>query len=499
MPLKTGEEYRESLKQMKTVVYVGGRKVDRFYEHPVIKPAVNTVAKGYELAHDPHHRDFTTATSYLTGNPINRFNYVATSGEELIKRERQIKLASHMTGQCVYQCTGTDAINAAAATVYEVDEAEKTEYNQRFNAWLRNIHENDLTVTGALTDVKGDRSKRPGEQADPDLFLRVVDKRWDGIVVRGAKIFQSGAAVVHEHLVFPCQTIRRGEEPYAVLFAVPADAKGVVHIHQYLPGDAMRMIGDEMDFGNIQYGAYSTQMIIFDNVFVPWDRVFLCGETEFTNRLVERFGRIHRCVSCSCTSGWIDLFIGVAQALAEYNGVAKKEHIKDKITQMTFLSGRAFACGIAAAAEGSRTPSGVYLPEPLMSNIGKLDGSLAINEARRLGSEICGGISAVLPLEKDYRSPEIGPYLEEFLRGVSEVSTEERLRMAKLAQHLFFGCGLAESKISGSGPSQVQKVMIYALADLQMKMRRARVLCGIEEEESAGRRAGHGRAGALEA
>lgn len=483
MALKTGKDYVESLKSMKTVVYVAGEKVPRFYEHPALLPAVNTVATGYDLAHDPIHADITTATSHLTGEKINRFIYIANSPDELIKREQQIKLASFVTGQCVYQCTGTDALNAVAPIVYEIDQALGTDYAARFNNWLTYIHKNDLTVSGALTDVKGVRTKRPSEQTSPDQYLRVVEKRADGIVVRGAKIFQSGAAMVHEHLVVPTQAVRQGDEAYAVVFAVPSDAEGVIHVHQFGPGDAMRWIGDELDWGNIKYGAYSAQMIIFDHVFVPWERVFLCGEAQFTADLCERFGRIHRCVSCACTSGWIDLFTGVAAACAEYNGVANKSHIKDKLTQLVFLSNRAYACGIAAAVMGHKTPSGYYLPDPLISNIGKLDGALAISEATRLGGDIAGGLSAMLPLEKDFRSPEIGGLLEEFLRGIPEVSTEDRLRMFRLANHFFIGSCLADSKINGSGPSEVQKVVIYQLADLERKKKAAKRLCGIEKTD----------------
>ncbi len=291
MALRTGEEYRRSLEKMKTVVYVRGEKVNRFYDHPCLKPAVDTVAAGYDLAHNPQHASCTSAVSHLTGEIINRFVNVPTSAEELTKRVKHIRLASFITGECLYQCTGTDAIHAAACTTYDVDAALGTNYYQRFNEWLKYIQTNDLCVNGAVTDVKGDRSKRPAKQANPDLFLRVVEKRKDGILVRGAKVHQSGAAVVHEHLAYPCQTMQQGEEQYAVLCAIPADAKGVIHIHQGTSADAMRLVGDEMDLGNIKYGAYSTQMTIFDNVVVPWERVFLCGETEFTRDLVERFGR----------------------------------------------------------------------------------------------------------------------------------------------------------------------------------------------------------------
>ncbi len=473
MALKTGKDYVASLKKMKTVVYVNGEKLKKFWEHPLMIPAINTVAAGYDLANDPNHADISSATSHLTGGKINRFIFIANSREELLKRQQQIKLCSFRTGQCVYQCTGTDALNAVAPTTFEIDEALGTDYKKRFDKWLTYIHENDLTVSGALTDVKGVRTKRQDEQASKDLYLRVVEKKKDGIVVRGAKIFQSGAAVVHEHLCVPTQAVRAGAEEYAVVFAVPSDAEGVIHIHQFAPADAIRMIGEEIDFGNVDCGAYSAQIIIFDNVFVPWERVFLCGETQFTATLVERFGRIHRCVSSACTSGWIDLFTGVAANCADYNGTSGKSHIKDKIAQLVFMSNRAFSCGVAAAMQGQMTPSGYYLPDQLTSNVAKLDGALAINEARRLGGDICGGLSAVLPMGKDFSNPEIGGLLKEFLGTSPDVPVEDRFRMNKLANHLFVGSGLVESKINGSGPSEVQKVVIYQLADLEFKKKAA--------------------------
>ena len=482
MALKTGSDYKESMKKMDPVMYVNGEKVDNYCEHPLVRPVIETVAAGYDLAHHPAHRECAAAVSHLTGEPINRFIYVATSAEELIKREQQIRLASFSTGQCVYQCTGTDAINAAAATTFDVDRAMNTNYHDRFNEWLTYIHRNDLAVSGAITDVKGNRMKRPKDQANPDLFTRVVEKRPGGIVVRGAKVHQSGAIGVHEHLITPTQAMREGEEAYALVCAVPSDEKGVIHINQFNSGEAIRMTGGEMDFGNIKYGPYSTQVIIFDNVFVPWERVFLCGEIQESNNFIERFGRIHRCVSSACTSGWIDDFIGVAQSLADYNGVGNKNHIRDKITEMNFRAGRAFACGIAAASMGYETPSGVYLPNRLLSNIAKLDGALSINECRRLAIDIVGGLTQTAPGEKDFKSPEIGKYIQEFFQGAEGVPTEHRLRMFKLAHHLFTSSGVVEAKIQGSGPSETQRMNIYWLANLELKKRAARLLCGIEED-----------------
>ncbi|MBW1785037.1 MAG: 4-hydroxybutyryl-CoA dehydratase [Deltaproteobacteria bacterium] len=481
MALMNGDEYKESIKKVKSILYVQGKQVHDYWDHPAIIPTIETVAAAYDLSFS-EHRECTTAISHLTDEPISRFINIAQNAEDLLKRQQQIKLASFCTGECIYQCTGTDALNATASSTYDVDQATGTNYHDRFNTWLTYIHQNDLSVSGSITDVKGDRSKRPNKQSNPDLYTRIVERKKNGIVIRGAKAHQSGTIGCHEHLVVPTTAMRQGEEDYAVVCAVPSDEKGVIHVHQFNAGDAMRLAGQGMDHGNVRFGAYSTQMIIFDHVFVPWERVFLCGEIEHSNNLCERFGRIHRCVSSACTSGWIDNFIGIAQALADYNGLGKVKHIRDKITEMNFMGARSYACGVAAANMGYKSASGVYLPNRLFSNVAKLDGALSISECRRMAIDVAGGLVATAPGERDFANPEIGGYLKEFFQGVDDVSTEDRVRMFKLAHHFFTSGGLVEAKICGSGTSQTQLMNIYWLANLEVKKKAARVLCGIEDQ-----------------
>ncbi|MBC7260914.1 MAG: 4-hydroxybutyryl-CoA dehydratase, partial [Chloroflexi bacterium] len=344
-------------------------------------------------------------------------------------------LLGQMTGCCFQRCVGMDALNAVDSVTFEMDQALGTEYHARFREYLRYVQEHDLVVDGAMTDAKGDRSLKPSQQADPDLFVHIVHRDAAGIVVRGAKLHQTGALNSHEILVMPTQTLSEADRDYAVSFAIPADAEGVLLIFGRQPSDDRRLEGSGWDVGNREFGGHEA-VIVLEDVFVPWERVFMAGEYAFSGMLVERFAGYHRQSYGGCKAGVGDVLIGAAQALAQYQGTERASHIRDKIIEMIQLNETIYACGIACSAEGKATASGTYWIDPLLANVCKLNVTRFPYEIARLAQDIAGGLLVTLPSEKDLAHPEIGPLLDKYLRGVARYTTEARCRMLRLVENL---------------------------------------------------------------
>jgi 4-hydroxybutyryl-CoA dehydratase/vinylacetyl-CoA-Delta-isomerase len=484
MALMTAQEYIDSLKKLKRTIYVMGELVEDPVNHPIVRPSVNSVAMTYQLALEPEYEDLMTCTSSLTGEKINRFSHLHQSTDDLIKKVKMLRLLGQKTGTCFQRCVGMDAFNAMDSTTFETDQQYGTNYHQRFRDYLKYIQENDLFVDGAMTDPKGDRGLGPSKQADPDLFLRVVEKREDGIVVRGAKAHQTGMINSHEIIVMPTITMTEADKDYAVAFAVPADAQGIIYIYGRQSCDTRKLEKGNMDVGNAQFGGQEV-LTIFDDVFVPWDRVFMCGEYEYSGMLVERFAGYHRQSYGGCKVGVGDVLIGASALAADYNGVPKVSHIKDKLIEMTHLNETLFACGIACSAEGRKTLSGTYLIDVLLANICKQNVTRFPYEIARLAQDIAGGLIGTMPAEADLRHPEIGKLIDKYLRGVDNIPTEHRLRIMRLIENLTIGSaavGYLIESMHGAGSPQAQRIMIARQSNIEHKKQLAKKLAGIDQE-----------------
>ncbi|MDO9516312.1 MAG: 4-hydroxyphenylacetate 3-hydroxylase family protein [Syntrophales bacterium] len=480
--IRTKEEYIKSLKQQKLNVYYNGKRVADVTTHPAFIPHINSAAKTYELALNPEHEDLMTATSHLTGQKINRFTHIHQSVDDLIKKVQMLRLISHETGSCYQRCVGFDAMNALYMTTYEIDEAHGTEYFPRFVEFLKMIQSENLMVVGGMTDPKGDRSKRPSEQADPDLFTHVVEKRDDGIVIRGAKAHQTGAVNSHEILIMPTQNMGKGDEDYAVAAAIPLTAPGITLIFGRQSNEE-RKLEEGIDAGNIDFGVVGGEaLVIFEDVFVPWERVFMCGEIDFSGMLVERFATMHRQNYGGCKGGVSDVIIGATALAAQYQGSANASHVKDKLIEMIHLAETVYSGSIACSALGYKTKSGGYYPDPLLANCTKHNITRNIYEISRLAHDIAGGIMATLPFDQDLRSPEIGKHVEKYMAGVEGVPTETRMKILRLLENMTGGTCLVES-MHGAGSPQSQRVMYQRLANMPQKIKMAKVLAKIDPEE----------------
>ena len=331
---------------------------------------------------------------------------------------------------------------------------------------------------GAMTDPKGDRSLSPSQQADPDLYLHIVDRRPDGIVVRGAKAHQTGAVNSHEVIVMPTAALGEEDRDYAVAFAVPADAPGIIYIFGRQTNDERRL-SCEFDQGNARYGIVGGEaLIVFEDVFVPWERVFLAGEYDFAGPLVEMFAACHRQNYGGCKAGVADVVVGASALMADYNGVAKAAHIRDKLVEMVHMTETLYNCSIACSAEGKPTPAGACHVDVLLANTAKLNTTRFMYEIGRLAQDIAGGLTATLPSEQDLKHPQVGKYVEKYFKGVASVPTEHRLRMARLLENMTGGSALVES-MHGAGSPQAMRIMLLRQANLEQKKALARALAGI--------------------
>ena len=229
--LMTGEQYIESLRKLKTRVYMFGEQIENWVDHPIIRPSINCVAMTYDLAQDPQYADLMTAKSNLTGETVNRFAHLHQSTDDLRKKVKMQRLLGQKTASCFQRCVGMDAFNAVFSTTYETDKKYGTNYHENFKNFLIEVQKNDWIVDGAMTDPKGDRGLPPHKQKDADLFVHIVERREDGIVVSGAKAHQTGSINSHWHIIMPTQSMREEDKDFAVSFACPSDVEGMYMIY----------------------------------------------------------------------------------------------------------------------------------------------------------------------------------------------------------------------------------------------------------------------------
>jgi 4-hydroxybutyryl-CoA dehydratase/vinylacetyl-CoA-Delta-isomerase len=471
----TGADYIESLRARNLRVYFLGERVREPVEHPVIRPSINAVARTYDLAVE--NPDLATAWSTLSNRRVNRFLHVTESVDDVVAQNRMQRLLGQLTGTCFQRCVGMDAINSLYSVTYEMDPV----YHARFKSFLTRMQEMNYVIGGAMTDPKGDRSKGPSDQSDPDLFVRVVERREGGVVLRGAKMHQTGCLNSHWILVMPTMRLSPRDKDYAVVAAIPVDHPGLTYIYGRQSCDTRAMEGGEIDQGNAQFSGQEA-MILIDDVFVPDDAIFMNGETEFAAMLVERFTSYHR-RSYVCKTGLGDVIIGAAALIADYNGVAGASHVRDKLVEMCHLNETIYGAGIAASHESQPTPAGNYQPDDLLANVCKHNVTRFPYELARLAQDLAGGLVATLPSEKDFENPETGPLLQKYLKGREGVKVEDRARVLRLIENMTLGrnaVGYLTESMHGAGSPQAQRVQIARQMNLEEKKKLAESLAGIK-------------------
>jgi len=478
MAIKTFEEYVESLRKLKPTVYMFGEKIENPVDHPRIRKGINATGATYELANDERYRSLLTTTSPLIGERVNRFTLPPQSIEDLVMRVKVNRLLGGHVGTCHQRCTGLDCLCTLSIVTFDIDKKYGTHYHDRFLDFLKYMQKNDLTANASVTDVKGDRSLAPHEQPDQDVYLRVVDQTQEGIIVRGAKVHQTGSLSSHEIIVLPTRALGKGDEDFALAFAIPSDTKGLIHVVGRNSLDTREIEG--VDCGNARYSKYCPTLI-FNEVLVPWERVFMFREVEFAAEMVSRFSAFHRQSHGGCKSGKIDAMTGAALLMMEYNGTAKVSHHKEKVIDMIHIAETLYGCSLAASYEGKQEPSGTYFIDPILANASKIHEGREMTEAMRLLVDIAGGFVADLPSDRDFSHPEVGPLLKKYLKGASGVPVEKRVKMLRLIEKMAMESADTISDIHGGGSPAAHRLTIFRESDLNRKKACAKRLAGIED------------------
>ncbi|MDO8552269.1 MAG: 4-hydroxyphenylacetate 3-hydroxylase N-terminal domain-containing protein, partial [bacterium] len=463
MALKTPEQYVESLRQLKICAYVGGERVASVVDHPAIAPHINTVAKTYELAHQAEHREVMTAISHLSGERVHRYTHIFQSADDLVKKIQMLRLLGQTTGTCFQRCVGLDALNALYAASFEIDQGEGTGYHRRFCDYLLRVQREDLMLAGAMTDPKGHRAKKPSEQADPDQFVHVVERRPDGVVIRGAKLHNTGGINSHEILVLPGTGLAAGEKDYAIACAVPAGAPGVIFIFGRQSNDTRKLEGG-CDIGNPRFGVVGGEaMVVFDNVFVPNEHIFMNGETQYCAGLVTYFATWHRANYGGCKGGNADVLIGATAKMTRILGTDRNAVVRDKLTEMIHMNETTYASAIGASAMGYKLPCGSYMFDPMMSNTVKQNITRNVYQISRLAHDLAGGFLATMPDQKALENPEIGAYVKKYHTANPDYDVMERIRMGRYIENMTSVTSMVES-MHGAGSPQAQRIVMLGLA-----------------------------------
>ena len=429
-PIATAADYIESLRGRTMNVFFMGQRVSEPVDHPVIRPSINAMAETYRLASEsPELGGVRTAIGDCR---TNRFLHVPTGPEDLVAKHEMQRELGRRTGTCFQRCVGLDAIGACHSVTFDIDAARGSDYHRRFLEFLHRAQRANIVIGGAMTDPKGDRSKPPHQQADLDLFLRVVRRDQRGLYVSGAKMHQTGAVNSHWLIFMPTMRMTEADKDWAVVGAVRVDAPGLTYVVGRQTNDTRGVDGGELDAGNAQFAGQEA-LIAFDNVFVPYEHVFMDGEWSYAASLVERFTTYHRS-SYVCKTGLGDVLIGAAAEAASHNGVAGASHIKDKLVEMTHLNETIYSSCMAGAYRSKPMASGAYLNDEMLSNVAKHNVTRFPYEIARLAQDIAGGLVVTMPSERDLQNNEIGPLIRKFLQGRDGVDTVDRMRMLRLAQ-----------------------------------------------------------------
>ncbi len=475
---KTPEEFKAALRRLRPNLYKHGRLVEDPVEDPVTRRTVEGHSQIFEAARDPRYQDLMTTTSHLTGRRVSRYLSVIRSVDDMVANSRMKRLMFQLTGTCTGgRCAGWAALNAMWSTTWDVDKAAGTDYHERLKAWLVSAQERDITLSGALTDPKGNRRLGPSKQADPDMYLHVVKRRPDGIVVRGAKVMICGTAAAHEIFVMPGLKLRREDADYAVSFAIPKDAPGITIVEARHASDEREF---EEGFDNpVMRGGITQAYIFFEDVFVPRARVFMCGEWAHAGDAVFRFTLPYRSAIGACVAGQGDVMVGASILIARANGLDEKV-FRDKLTQMIVNNETTFGVGLAASMMGTQHPSGSWLPDPVLAHANKVHVATLPYETKRLTQEIAGGIAETgcMPSYKDFVDSRYGHLIQKYLKAGSPAET--RMRIARLIEWLTAGAGVPGCMHGGGSPDGARMV-VYGFTDFQTKIEMAKRVGGISD------------------
>ncbi len=477
--MKNSKEYKESLKKMRPNIYKFGKLIEDVTTNPATKRTVEGHAQIFDAAQKEEYKDILTTKSDLTDKRVVRYLSILKNAEDMINNVKMKRLMFNLTGTCTGgRCAGFNALNSMWAATYDIDKDMGTDYHKRIKSWLKSSQENDITLAGALTDPKGDRSKSPSMQKDPDMSLHVVEEKDDGIVVRGAKVMICGIAAANEIFVMPGTGYKEPDKDYAISFAIPRDIENLTIVEARHPSDTREL---ETGFDiPVEKGGITQAYLLFEDVFVPKERVFMNKEYKYAIRAVMNFIAPYRAAIGGCVAGQGDLMIGAAALMARANGLSEKV-FRGKITQMIMNNETTFGMGIAASALGKKHPSGVWIPNSLLSNVNKVHVGTLPYDTKRIAQDIAGGIAETgcLPSCEDINNEKYGELLKKYLKA--NCSGETRAKISRLIEWLTIGAGVPGCMHGGGSPDGA-KLMINLKTDLNHYIDLAKRLGNIEED-----------------
>lgn len=462
--MMTGAQYRASLADGRRVYFRGERIAD-VVSHPTFAHQVDAAAAGY----DRFHRAEDDAVNPLMTPP--------RSVEDL--RRQSDSQADMLTG---ISCTSAMTLLTAAERI----QARRPQGAEAIRAYVREVQRKDLRMVECITDAKGDRSLSAGKQPDPDSYLRVVERRPDGVVIRGAKLHIALAPIAHELMVIPTKAMKPDEAPYAIACGVAVDTPGVKIVNA-------GSLPEGIDFRDHPFSRddfISHGFVIFDDVFVPNERVFLDGETEHAATFAHSLGLWIRASGLAGMADEADMLAGFAQLIAEANGLDKVVHIREKIADMVLHATLLRATLEASLARAQTLADGSVVPDELYTNAGKYIGAAEHNLMLRHLHDIAGGSAYTTVSTRDLENPDTGALLAKYMKGREPLSGEYRLRLFqgirdltisttgvyKSVAHLLGGGGLFAQRVVMRGRYNMERAKLLALESVGLPPEAASLL-----------------------
>ena len=457
--LMSAADYRESLRRYNPRVFINGQRVESVADEPLLAPGIAAVGVTYDFARREQHAALMTARQMTSGKTVNRMLHICETSTDLLYKLEAVRLVCCESG-CAQRYLSHDGLNAIFQATRRIDAARGTDYHQRFLAYLHRVQDEDLTLGVAMTDAKGDRSRRPGGQSNPDVYVHIKERRPDGIVIRGTKAIVTGAPYMHELLVMPCRTMTADDADFAVCCAVPIDAEGITIISRPAgrPGESAAKF-------SARYGQ-CTAVVQFDDVFVPWKHVFADGQHEEAGFLTTSYATHHRHSCIGARAGFGDLLIGAGALMIQANGLDpdKHGHIRDAMVDLIKIVEGFFACGVAASVYAMKDPAGSVMPDAVFSNVGKLLLATQIYDMHRLAHYVSGGLIVALPGPDEDHNPETQASLAAVLAGRPDVPAAQRLEVARLMEDLtasYTGSWMSLISLHGGGSPEAMKREIW--------------------------------------
>jgi aromatic ring hydroxylase len=487
MGMVTKQDYVKRLSKMKRNLYFNGKLIDRTDELQM--DTINNIGTTYDEAARPENQELCTAISHLTGERVNRFTHIHQSKDDLHKKQDMTRMLCQKVGGCIQRCMGIDAANSIYNVSYEADRSNKgaTQYHENFKKWLLRFQKEDLIACCAQTDVKGDRLLRPAEQPNPSAYVRIKERLKDGIVVEGCKVHISEASVSDEVLVVPTRALRPEDKDYAVAFAVPADWDGlkqVVTIHSFR---------NREHFKRGWMPGSTDSYMIFENCFVPWERVFLAGEWQHGGVNALLFALFHRHSYSGCKPAIGDIATGTAALAAEVNNIHKEPHVREKLAELIMITELGYAAGYTASDLGGPQVympgkglipygPGSYIPHSIYCNVGRCLSGESVYKEMEILCNISGGVSATFPHERDFMNPETGPLLMKYTKRSPNMAVEDQAQFWRYLGDMLCSARGGISNVGGyhgGGSPIMEQIAITTQYDVESRKKLVKYVAGM--------------------